>query len=180
MIRNLILLTAASRLAASAALPADLNTAAPPAADATTAKQDTQAAGIWQPAVGAKFQMILSGVVDIDSNNPAITPDVEIYDIDLFDTPKETIKGLKKLGKKVICYFSGGTSEDWRPDFSSFASADQGANLPAWAGEKWLDVRSSKVLDVMKKRIKLAADNGCDAIDPDNMGKLSTCPSSIT
>jgi hypothetical protein len=33
-------------------------------------------------------------------------------------------------------------------------------------------MRSSAILDIMKKRIKQAADKGCDAIDPDNMGMM--------
>ncbi len=33
------------------------------------------------------------------------TKKVVMYDIDLFDAPVDTIKGLKQSGKTVICYF---------------------------------------------------------------------------
>ena len=37
----------------------------------------------------------------------------DIYDIDLLDAPSQTIADLQADGKKVICYFSAGTYEDW-------------------------------------------------------------------
>jgi hypothetical protein len=126
---------------------------------------------IWQPKVSTTFQMILSGIVDIDPHAPSVEPDVEIYDVDLFNTPRDSVLALQQLGKKVICYFSAGTSEDWRPDYSSFPEKAKGAKLPDWPGERWLDIRKEEVFNVMKSRIKRAADLGCDAIDPDNMGR---------
>jgi hypothetical protein len=47
-----------------------------------------------------------------------------------------------------------------------------GVGLPQWPGEFWLDIRQENVWTVMKDRIKLAHEKGCDAIDPDNMGTL--------
>ncbi|WP_296982880.1 endo alpha-1,4 polygalactosaminidase [Thalassolituus sp. UBA1505] len=38
----------------------------------------------------------------------------EIYDIDLFDNSASVIADLQAGGHKVICYFSGGSYEDWR------------------------------------------------------------------
>jgi len=35
--------------------------------------------------------------------------------------------------------------------------------------ENWVDIKSNAVWQVMKERIKMASDKGCDAIDPDNM-----------
>ncbi|KAF2395849.1 hypothetical protein EJ06DRAFT_484531 [Trichodelitschia bisporula] len=122
---------------------------------------------MWQPDVGSSIQMILSGTVNPSA---ALAPsNVDIFDIDLFNTPASTISMLKSQGIKVMCYFSAGTSEDWRPDWSSFQESDKGACLPEWPGERWLNVRSQSVFDIMAKRIKLASDKGCDAIDPDNM-----------
>jgi hypothetical protein len=66
---------------------------------------------IWQPAVGTKYQMILTGVVDPTVNT--LQPDAPIYDIDLFYHPKSTIDWLHDQGKKVICYFDAGSAEDW-------------------------------------------------------------------
>src|SRR4051812_22267963 len=51
---------------------------------------------------------------------PAEILDVDMYDVDLFDTPKATIDALKKQGTKVTCYFSAGTYEGWRTDWRIF------------------------------------------------------------
>ncbi|KAF2673521.1 family 114 glycoside hydrolase, partial [Microthyrium microscopicum] len=68
-----------------------------------------------------------------------------------------------------ICYFSAGTSEDWRPDINQFNTSHMGAHLPLWPGERWLDIRQKEVLKIQKKRIRMAAQKGCDAVDPDNV-----------
>jgi endo-alpha-1,4-polygalactosaminidase (GH114 family) len=98
---------------------------------------------------------------------------VQILDLDLFDNTAEDIQLLHDAGKKVICYFSAGTSETWRPDFAEFRAIDQAAALPQWPGEHWLDIRNWEVLRIMRARIRLAAWKGCDAIDPDNMDGYS-------
>ncbi|KAH7126783.1 glycoside hydrolase family 114 protein [Dendryphion nanum] len=90
-----------------------------------------------------------------------------IIDIDLFDTDSQTIADLKST-KTVICYFSAGTREEWRPDAGDFKSGDVGKNMEEWAGEAWLNVKSDSVRKIMQNRIKQAADKGCQAIDPDN------------
>lgn len=53
----------------------------------------------------------------------------DIYDIDLFDTSAVLIAQLQQQGRKVVCYFSAGSSEDWRSDFASFQAADMGNPL---------------------------------------------------
>lgn len=45
------------------------------------------------------------------------------------------------MGRKVICYFSAGSYENWRPDRHDFPSDVLGNNLEHWEGEKWLDIR---------------------------------------
>lgn len=72
----------------------------------------------------------------------------------------------------MICYVSAGTSEDWRADYKSIRPQDMGASLPLWKEEKWLDIRQRSVWKVMQKRIELASKRGCDAIDPDNIGRI--------
>jgi hypothetical protein len=106
-------------------------------------KPRANADSVWKPAVGAQFQMILSGIVD-----PAGPSTPEIWDVDLETTPKETIATLHDLGKKVICYFSAGSSEDWRSDYTSFLPTDKGECLKGWQGERWLDIRSDNVFQV--------------------------------
>jgi hypothetical protein len=81
---------------------------------------------LWKPQVGSKFQIVLSGIVVIDSKSTLVPEHVDIWDIDLFDTDRATIELFKARGKKIICYFSAGTSEAWRPDFKKFQAKDQG------------------------------------------------------
>ncbi|KAL6708801.1 hypothetical protein ACN47E_002208 [Coniothyrium glycines] len=124
---------------------------------------------LWTPKVNDTWQIILSHPPVVGSGDTGVTPDVSIFDIDLFDTPAETIARLQRMGKKVICYFSAGSYEDWRDDAKDFLPADLGNGLEGWAGEKWLKLGSENVRAIMKKRIQLAKDKGCDGVDPDNV-----------
>lgn len=130
--------------------------------------------GAW--TVGQKFQIILSQVVDIKGTTPVIPADAQVFDVDLFETDAATIAQLQAQNKLVICYFSAGTFEPNRPDIGNFTNADKGATLPQWADEKWLNTRSTTVRKVMTGRVQLAAEKGCDAIDPDNMGMFRFSP----
>lgn len=123
--------------------------------------------------VGQKFQIVLSDVVTAPSNpSTKIVPsDAEVFDIDMFETPASTIALLQAQGKIVICYFSAGTYEPYRPDSTSFAASDKGPALPEWPDEFWLKVTSSNVRRIMTSRIQMAAAKGCDGVDPDNTGK---------
>ncbi len=66
---------------------------------------------VWQPKPGTTWQWQLTGEIDTSF-------DVAMYDIDLFDTPQAVIETLHQDGRTVICYFSAGSYEDWRPDDS--------------------------------------------------------------
>jgi hypothetical protein len=116
----------------------------------------------WKPAVNTSWQIQLSGTVDTSF-------DVQMYDIDLYDTSAETISLIKAKGSKVICYFSAGSFEDWRDDASSFPEDSKGAPLDGWPGEWWLDVRLQAVRDIMAARMDIAVQKGCDGVDPDNV-----------
>ncbi|AAC07769.1 endo alpha-1,4 polygalactosaminidase [Aquifex aeolicus] len=104
----------------------------------------------------------LKGKVDTTKN-------VELYDIDLFDNSVQVINELKAKGKTVICYFSAGTWEEWRPDANEFPKEAIGKPYEGWEGEYFLDVRNEKVRELMVKRLKLAKQKGCDGVDPDNL-----------
>ena len=95
--------------------------------------------------------------------------DAVLYDIDLFDVSATTLAQLKSAGHKVLCYFSAGSSEDWRPDNARFAAADKGRAMDGWAGENWLDIRSPNVRATMAARLDLAQSKGCDGVEPDNV-----------
>jgi endo-alpha-1,4-polygalactosaminidase (GH114 family) len=117
---------------------------------------------IWHPGTGTSWQWQLTGTIDTSIN-------VAMYDIDLFDASSATITTLHNAGRIVICYFSAGSREDWRPDAGSFAASDYGKALSGWAGENWLDVRSQNVRTIMKQRLDLAVTKNCDGVEPDNV-----------
>ncbi|OGM43645.1 endo alpha-1 [Aspergillus bombycis] len=117
----------------------------------------------WQPAVGTKWQIELLYAL----NDTSV--DADIYDIDLFNNDKSTINELQQQGRKVICYFSAGSYENWRPDKDKFKDSDMGKTLDGWPDEKWLDLNSKNVRSIMTSRLDMAVEKGCDGVDPDNV-----------
>jgi hypothetical protein len=119
--------------------------------------------GDWyRPGIETTWQWQLLGTVNTGY-------DVALYDIDLFDSPETLIAALQAEGIRVICYFSAGSSEDWRPDFHRFLDDEMGEPLDGWEGERWLDVRSDNVREIMADRLDLAVAKGCDGVEPDNV-----------
>jgi len=131
-------------------------------APVTSSSAASSDGGWWQPAVNVTWQWQLTGTI-----NEAYM--VDVYDIDLFDTPQAVIDRLHGRGIKVMCYFSAGSSEDFRDDFSAFQEADQGNDLDGWPGERWLDIRSANVLAIMQARLDVAVSKRCDGVEPDNV-----------
>lgn len=125
--------------------------------------------GRWNPSVDASWQIILKRPIVIDGDGSDIEPDVEVWDLDMYDNEASSFKVLQDQGKHVICYFSAGSWENWRDDKDQFDDAALGKVMDGWPDEKWLDVRSSNVRDIMKKRLEFAWKKGCDAVDPDNV-----------
>ncbi len=117
---------------------------------------------IYQPPLGVSWQWQLSGAV-----NTAY--DATIYDIDLFDSSTELIDNLHAQGRKVICYFSAGSHENWRADQNDFPPAIIGQPLDGWAGERWLDIRADALKPILARRLDLAVEKGCDCVEPDNV-----------
>jgi len=118
--------------------------------------------GFWTPSLNTTWQWQLTGEIDHSF-------DVVMYDIDLFTTNIEEIATLKSEGRVVICYFSAGSYEDFRSDSGQFPNETIGSTLDEWEGEWWLDYRDSTVREIMKSRLDLAVEKGCDGVEPDNM-----------
>ena len=117
----------------------------------------------WRPTPGTSWQIQYSGALDTSL-------DVAMYDLDLFDTPQAVIDQLHAEGRIVVCYFSAGSWEDWRPDAGDFPPAVIGDPLDNWPGENWLDIRQLDLLGpLMAARLDLAAQKNCDGVDPDNV-----------
>jgi hypothetical protein len=118
---------------------------------------------VWRPSPGTSWQWQLTGSIDTSL-------DVQMYDIDLFEAPQSVIDELHNKGRIVICYFSAGSWEDWRPDANQFPESVKGNDLGGWPGEKWLDIRQLDVLGpLMHARMDLAVQKGCDGLEPDNI-----------
>jgi hypothetical protein len=117
---------------------------------------------VWMPKPGVTWQWQLTGTLDTSI-------DAQMYDIDLFGTSNDTIQALHSAGRKVVCYFSAGSYEPNRPDSDALAKTGLGSTLDGWPDEKWLDIRSSGVREIMKARLDLAASKGCDGVEPDNV-----------
>ncbi len=117
----------------------------------------------WKPAVGATWQWQLDQPVNTNYS-------VQIYDVDMFDTPIGTLNTLRARNKKTICYISAGSWEDWRPDADQFPDEVLGNNYVGWPGERWLDIRRIDLLGpIMRARLDLCRAKGFDAVEPDNI-----------
>ena len=118
---------------------------------------------IWRPSPGTSWQWQLDGTIDTSI-------DVDMYDIDLFDVPEATIADLKAAGRVVICYFSAGSWEDWRPDAGDYPASVLGDPLDGWPGERWVDIRRLDLLGpILEARLDLASTKGCAGVEPDNV-----------
>ena len=113
-------------------------------------------------ATGMSWQWQLLGTIDTSL-------DVQMYDVDLVDTPQAVIDELHTAGRTVICYFSAGSWEDWRADAGDFPTEAIGKTMEGWEDEKWIDIRSDGVRAVMRTRLDLAVTKNCDGVEPDNM-----------
>jgi hypothetical protein len=119
--------------------------------------------GDWyRPPADVTWQWQLTGEIDTSY-------DVELYDVDLFETPDTVFAELHGRGANVLCYFSAGSSEEGRPDVADIPESAQGSELEGYPDERWLDVRSQAVFDVMLARLDLARERGCDGVEPDNV-----------
>ncbi|AFY76359.1 MAG: endo alpha-1,4 polygalactosaminidase [Hydrococcus sp. C42_A2020_068] len=119
--------------------------------------------GNWfRPAIETSWQWQLVGTVNTSYN-------VEVYDIDLINASPELIANLHSQGKKVICYFSAGTVENFRPDATRFKPTEIGKALDDYPDERWLDIRSPNVGKIIISRLDLAVQKHCDGVEPDNV-----------
>jgi hypothetical protein len=119
---------------------------------------------IAPPPAGAGFAISLSQP-DLQP-----TPGIGVYELDLFDAEQATIDALHATGGYVICYFSAGSFEDWRPDVAQFPPRVIGRDYQGWPGERWLDIRQRDTLaPIFEARLDLARQKHCDAVDPDNV-----------
>jgi hypothetical protein len=117
----------------------------------------------WTPTPGMSWQWQLTGTIDQ-------SVDGLMFDVDLFDTPAETVSSLHAAGRRAVCYVSAGTFENWRPDASLFPASVKGNAVSGFQDEKWLDIRQWSVLQpILEARMDLCARKGFDGIELDNV-----------
>ncbi|WP_431900158.1 endo alpha-1,4 polygalactosaminidase [Nonomuraea sp. bgisy101] len=139
----------------------------PPQAQAAAPPPPTPCPGCWKPALNTSWQWQLSSV----PGEPFLN--VTMYDIDGFNATAATVRRLHetKAGRKVVCYVSAGSYEDWRPDAAQFPASVLGADLDEWPGERWLDIRQygGPLGQIMRARMDMCKSKGFDAIEFDNV-----------
>jgi hypothetical protein len=118
----------------------------------------------WHPVPGLTWQWQLEDL-PVDTS-----VDADVFDLDLFDTSSDVIRELHLKGRKVICYISVGSWEDWRSDAEQFPAQVLGYEYDGWPGEIWLDIRQLDILaPIMRARLDLCKMAGFDAVEPDNI-----------
>lgn len=119
--------------------------------------------GAWyRPPVATTWQWQLQEDVNTEY-------DVDLYELDLFETPLSVFTALQGSGRRVLCYFSAGSWEDFRPDAGQFPSSVLGSVYSGFEDERWLDIRSPTVMTLMRARLDLAVARGCDGVEADNV-----------
>jgi hypothetical protein len=135
------------------------------------------------PPVQAPWSYNIGGS---DALNAGSTPNGKVVSLDLYVVNTATVNRLKAAGKYIICYYSAGTSENYRNDAESKKLLAPALNLGevqrgdggVWEGEKWLDIRGfsataggrvATIRTVMTARLALARSKGCAAVEPDNV-----------
>jgi hypothetical protein len=117
----------------------------------------------WIPAAGQSIQIQYDGKIDLGVK-------ADIYDLDAFDTHASLVSRLHGMQRKALCSVDVGTWEKWRPDAKDFPQSVLGHKDGHWAGERWLDIRQTQILEpIMSARLQLCKKKGFDGIDPDNI-----------
>jgi len=74
----------------------------------------------------------------------------------------------------IICYFNAGLVQTTDCDYNTTWDTPPYRSLlgnlwPKFPNERWINIKNTTAQDLIKKRITLARDLGCDAVDPDNI-----------
>jgi endo-alpha-1,4-polygalactosaminidase (GH114 family) len=120
----------------------------------------------------------------LSGSTPAVNLEYEadVYVVDMFaQLSFDSITPLKDIGRKVICYFSAGTYEPWRPDAELFSALQLGNPHQYYPQERWLDINDPLVSKLMANRMDMAVKLGCDGVELDNVdGWIPSAQSGFT
>lgn len=97
-------------------------------------------------------------------------PEADVYVVDMFAQLQDrSIEPLRALGRQVICYFSAGTYEPWRPDIALFDAFELGKPYLGFDNENWLNINDPEIVKLMVNRMDMAVAIGCDGVELDNV-----------
>ncbi|KAM7184983.1 Glycoside hydrolase superfamily [Rhypophila sp. PSN 637] len=142
------------------------------------------AAQVVKPAnfvPGVKWQIDIMASLDITKT---LTPtDALVWDLDLYHLQRHpdiiTFLRSKIPNVNIICYFNAGLAQpsdcDWdtvwqKPEYKSLLGNSYD---PPFSEEKWINIRNTTAIDLLKNRVTTAANLGCDGVDPDNIDGYS-------
>lgn len=129
----------------------------------TPARSAGTAQRLRAPQPGSTWQWQLTGEVTRDA-------DVDVVEMDLFDTPVETVAALNDAGAYTICYFSAGSYEPWRADAAAYPEGMLGTPMDGWPDERWVDIRRLDDLKtVLAARMDMCRQKGFAGAEPDNV-----------
>jgi len=119
----------------------------------------------WKPTPGMTWNYVLG-----DDNFNVHSEKAQVIDID-YNKSASAIQEYHSAGKKVICYFSGGTLEKHRKDFAEYKKVDGLVRnkYEEWSDENWLDIRKEGLKPLIRNRMKEAVSKSCDGIEVDNL-----------
>ena len=80
------------------------------------------------------YYFVCTGAPIPGGNGAGSLHDVEIYDIDI-SYPSSVVADLQSKGKKVMCYVSGGTAEEFRDDINLFPEEVKGGIVSFGEGD---------------------------------------------
>lgn len=131
----------------------------------------------WVPPASVSWHWLLDHPLDLSSasdmgtgrrdSGGGLAADPLVYDVDGFTNPAITVERLHAAGKRVVCYIETGGWENYRPDAGQFPSTVLGRTISGYPDERYLDIRSPIVVGLIKARVKMCADKGFDAVEPD-------------
>jgi hypothetical protein len=121
----------------------------------------------WHPALQTSWDWWLSKEPTQPYRN------VDMLDVDGFETSAAQVATMHADGLKVVCYISAGTWEKFRPDADQFPKRLIG-DKNGWPGERWLDIRdvqqpNSVLRTIMDARLDMCEQKGFDAVELDNV-----------
>jgi len=95
--------------------------------------------------------------------------DVDVIDVDLFETPASEVRRVEQAGIRTVCYLSAGTFEDGRPDADDYPEEILGNTWDEW-DERYVDISRLDLLGpILEARLDLCVSKGFSAVEPDNI-----------